>query len=76
MDIVFQACATILIYTATLAIVTWTAGALYYDVGRASRTGWLLVLFWVATVAVAYSTLRSPWQAFLLVLAIFGLFLI
>jgi hypothetical protein len=41
-DIVLQACATILIYAVTLPIVVWMAGALYYDVGRASRHAWVL----------------------------------
>jgi uncharacterized protein DUF4105 len=74
-DVVLQACSTILIYAVTLVIVAWTAGALYYDVGRASRLSWLLVLVWVASVVVAYVMWQPPWKAFLLVLAIQSLFL-
>ena len=76
MDVVLQACATILIYAVTSAIVVWMAGALYYDVGRASRTAWGLVLVWVASVVFAYVMWQPPWQAFLLILAIFSLFLV
>jgi hypothetical protein len=52
------------------------AGALYYDVGRASRVAWVLILVWVASVVAAYVIWQPPWKALLLVLAIFSLFLV
>lgn len=76
MDVIFQTCATILISAVTLAIVVWTAGALYYDVGRASRMARVVVLLWVTSVVVAFVIWQPPWKPFLSVLVIFGLFLI
>jgi hypothetical protein len=75
-DVIFQTCATILISAVTLAIVVWTAGALYYDVGRASRMARVVVLLWVTSVVVAFVIWQPPWKPFLSVLVIFGLFLI
>ena len=76
MHVVLHACAAILIYAVTAAIVLWAAGALYYDVGRASRGAWRLVFVWVASVVLAYVMWQPPWQAFLLILAVFSLFLV
>lgn len=75
MDIVLQVSSTVLIYAVTLAVAAWTAGALYYDIGRASRMAWVLVLVWVASIVFAYILWQPPWKPFLLVLLVFGLLL-
>jgi hypothetical protein len=60
----------------TLAILIWTAGALHYDVGRASWMAPVVLLLWVASIAVAFVIWQPPWKPFLSVLVVFGLFLI
>jgi hypothetical protein len=76
MDVVLQTCLTISIYAAILTITAWTAGALYYDVGRASRGAWVLVLVWVAAVVAACAVWQPAWKALLPVATVFGLFLV
>ena len=76
MEIVIQALANSLIYFVTFVIVAWTSGALFYDVGRASRFAWVLVLLWIFAVVALYVVWLPLWKPFLLVLALFGLFLI
>lgn len=75
MEFLVQTLITTLIYTATVIIVAWTAGALYYDVGRASRTAWILVILLISVVLLAYSLWVPLWKPFLSLLAIFSLFL-
>jgi hypothetical protein len=70
-----QALVSGVIYVVTAAVAAWTAGALYYDVGRVSRFGWLLVFFWVVAVVTIFVILLPPWKPFLLVLSLCGLFL-
>jgi hypothetical protein len=64
-----------LILIVTFALVAWTSGALFYDVGRASRCAWILVLLWIAAVVATYVIWLPWWQPFLLLLTLFLLFL-
>lgn len=75
MEAVIQTLVSALIYVAILAIAIWTSGALYYDVGRASRFAWVLVILWIAAVVTVCVVWLPLWKPFLLVLAVFGLFL-
>ena len=59
-----------------LGIVTWTAGALYFDVGRASRLAGLLVLFWVAAVIGVFILWQPVWKPFLLMIVFWSVFLL
>ncbi len=56
-------------------IVTWTAGALFYDVGRTSKFAWILVFIWMGTVVTVFVVWSPMWKPFLFVLTLFGLFL-
>ncbi len=64
-----------LIYLATFAIVAWMAGALYYDVGRGSKLAWILVVLWITAVLVALVVWQPVSKPFLVISAVFGLFL-
>jgi hypothetical protein len=70
-----QALVSGVIYVVTTAVVVWTAGALYYDVGRASRFAWVLIFIWIAAVVTLLVAWSPLWKPFLLVMALFGLFL-
>jgi hypothetical protein len=74
-EAVIQALVSGLIYVVTTVVVAWTSGALYYDVGRASRFAWLLVFIWIAAVVTVFVVWLPLWKPFLLVLTLFGLFL-
>lgn len=52
------------------------AGAIYFDLGRASWLGTLFSLLWVAVVCVAYLIWHPVWQPFFALLAIFSVFLL
>lgn len=75
MEAVIQTLVSGLILSVTFAIVAWTSGALFYDVGRASRFAWILVLLWIAAVAAIYVVWLPWWKPFLLLLTLFVLFL-
>ena len=36
-----------LLYAVSAVIVLWTAGAIFFDVGRASLVGWVLSSAWI-----------------------------
>lgn len=76
MEAFIQALVSGLIYMVTFAIVAWTAGALFYDVGRASKFAWILVFLWVVAVVTVFLVWPPVWKPFLLVLTVFGLFLL
>lgn len=63
------------IYLVTFVAVAWTSGALYYDVGRASKFAWVLVCLWATAVFVVFIIWQPLWKPFLLVLIISGLLL-
>ncbi|MEZ6072995.1 MAG: DUF4105 domain-containing protein [Pirellulales bacterium] len=58
-----------------LGVVAWTAGALYYDVARGSRFGWLLVTGWIVAVVTGFALWRPVWQPALLFAFLFVVFL-
>jgi hypothetical protein len=75
-EAVVQVCVAALVYAGALAIVLWVAGALFYDVGGASRMARGGVLLWVAGVAILFVFWQPPWKPFLLLLVILSLFLV
>jgi hypothetical protein len=72
---VFEALVSGVIYVVTTAVVAWSAGALYYDVGRGTRLAWVLVIIWIAAVIAFFIVWTPLWKPFLLVMALFGMFL-
>ena len=76
MEAFFHALLSGLICLITFVIVAWTSGALFYDVGRASRFAWILVFVWIASVVTLFVLWWPLWKSFLLVLVVFGLFLL
>jgi len=65
-----------LIYMVSVAMVAWTAGALFYDVGRASKFAWILVFLWILSVVCLFLVWQPLWKPFVLTLIVFGLFLL
>jgi len=65
-----------LIYMVSVVVVAWTAGALFYDVCRASKFAWSLVFLWLASVSCLFLVWQPLWKPFLLTLSVFGLFLL
>ena len=68
--------AAIVVYVTTTLIVLWTAGALYFDVGRGRWFAAPLALFWIALAPAAFVFWHPVWQPFLLLLIAFAVFLI
>ncbi|MDZ4656028.1 MAG: hypothetical protein SH868_00475 [Bythopirellula sp.] len=66
---------SIIICIVALAILTWTAGAIYFDVGHASVVGGLFALLWVAAALGMFVLWQPPWKPFLLLLVFSGCFL-
>lgn len=59
----------------TLGIVLWSAGAFYFDVGRGRWFAWLITLFWIVTVGLAFLVWKPLWLPFVTLLVCFALFL-
>ncbi len=72
MDGFFFSC---LIYCISSLIVLWLAGALFYDVCRASRAGQLIVVVWLAVAIGTFILWVPAWKPFLALLIFFGVFL-
>ena len=53
-----------LIYLSSTVIVFWTAGAVYYDVGRASIIGGVVSVFWVLTALMLFVFWQPPQMPF------------
>ena len=67
------ACALVL---ASMAIVFWTAGAIYYDVFHGKVNGTFAAIAWTAAWLVAFALWRPLWEPFcLLVVALAAIFL-
>jgi hypothetical protein len=60
---------------AALALVVWIAGAIYFDVGRASPAGAMLAIAWVALAVALMVFWRPAWQPVLAIALVSGLFL-
>jgi hypothetical protein len=64
-----------LMYSVSVIIALWTAGAIYYDVGRGSIVGWVLSIGWITAVALAFMFWQPPHAPFMALLAGFVTFL-
>lgn len=64
-----------IMYPVNAVIVLLTAGAFFYDVGRASIVGWLLSIGWIMAVAAAFLFWQTPRVPFVVLLAGFAVFL-
>jgi hypothetical protein len=68
--------AAILVFVAAALVALWTAGALYFDVGRGRWFARPLSLLWLALVVAAFVFWYPLWQPFLVLLAAFAVFLV
>lgn len=59
------------IVLASLAIVLWTAGAIYFDVAGATLSGALAAAVWAACWLAAFAVWQPPWKPFVPLLAAF-----
>ncbi len=64
-----------LVYCISFVIVVWLAGALFYDVCRASGAGRLVVFAWLAVAICAFVFWLPVWKPFLALLTFLGVFL-
>ena len=64
-----------LIYAVSLILVLWTAGAIYYDLGRATGFGAFLAGVWIVLVVMAFILWHPPWRPFGVLVVVFILFL-
>jgi hypothetical protein len=60
------------IAAASLPMVLWTAGAIYFDVVGASRVGALAAAAWIALWLLAFAFWPPLWQPFVLLLVAFA----
>lgn len=63
------------IFAVSLVIVIWTAGALYYDVGRASTLGVVLAVAWIVLALGVLFFWHPLWKPFVLLVVFTGFFL-
>ncbi len=63
------------IYLISAIAVLWTAGAIYYDVARASRAGTVLAVAWVVLALAALILWQPVWKPFLCLVLFEGVFL-
>jgi hypothetical protein len=54
----------------------WMAGAIYYDVGRATKWGRLLALGWLIGVITLFALWQPLWQPFAVLLGVLAVFLV
>jgi hypothetical protein len=67
-------CLALMLVAAT-ALTLWMAGAIYYDVCRATKWGWLLVAGWAVGVLLLFAAWHPLWQPFTFLLCVAALFL-
>ncbi len=67
---------TWLIYLVALLAASWVAGAIYYDVGKSSRTGLTLAVVWMGLAVGALAIWRPSWQPLVMLAASIGVFLV
>jgi hypothetical protein len=63
-----------LMLTSAAAITLWMAGAIYYDVGQASKWGRWLALVWAVGVLALFAAWQPLWQPFAVLLGVATLF--
>jgi hypothetical protein len=64
-----------LIYPVSTIMVLWTAGAMFYDVARASFVGWVMSIGWILAAALAFLFWQPPQVPFVVLLGVFSAFL-
>jgi hypothetical protein len=57
------------------AITLWMVGAIYYDVCRGAKWGWLLAAGWVLGLVAIFAAWQPLWQPFVVLLVALALFL-
>jgi hypothetical protein len=65
----------LLIFVVASLIVLWVAGAILFDVGRATWQGVVLALAWMLSALAAFAVWQPAWKPFLLLLLLGGLFM-
>ncbi|QEG37539.1 lipoprotein N-acyltransferase Lnb domain-containing protein [Bythopirellula goksoeyrii] len=66
---------TCLMYLVASILVLWIAGAIFFDVGRATWFGGVLAAIWVVCAIVAFLSWQPAWKPFVLILVLSGFFL-
>ncbi len=66
----------VLIVLVSVGVATWMAGAIYFDLCGASRSGALCAVAWGALVVAGLTLWQPAWQPFLALSGIFALFLV
>ncbi len=66
----------ILIVLVSVGVATWMAGAIYFDLCGASRSGALCAVAWGALVVAGLTLWQPAWQPFLALSGLFALFLV
>lgn len=62
--------ASVLLLAMAIGISLWTAGAIYFDVGRGARWSWAPTLAWCLFVVGLFATWQPPWRPCAVLLAI------
>jgi hypothetical protein len=65
----------IMMFAVTIAITLWMVGAIYYDVCREAKWGWLLAAGWAIGVVAMFAVWLPLWQPFAVLLGSVALFL-
>jgi hypothetical protein len=65
----------LVVYVTVFGISVWTAGAIYFDVGRGRWFAWPLTLLWIVAIVAAYLFWEPMWQSYVGLLAVFAGFL-
>jgi hypothetical protein len=66
---------SILLTVLAIGIALWTAGAIYFDVGRGARWSWVPAAGWCLFVAVLFGIWRPLWHPYVVFLVITVVFL-
>ena len=66
---------SILIVLVSVGVATWMAGAIYFDLCGASRSGALCAVAWGAVVVAGFTLWQPAWKPFLALSGIFAIFL-
>ncbi len=74
MEPLVDAVLRVLIYLVSAIIVLWTAGAVFFDVGRATVIGWVMSIAWILVAALAFLFWQPPQVPFAVLLVVFTLF--
>ena len=64
-----------LVLASSTAVTLWMVGAIYYDVCRGAKWGWLLAAGWAIGVVAMFAAWQPLWQPFAVLLGVAALFL-